>query len=153
MAPAQEDGEMKAGDHDHVMEFDCFSMGSVLLGTFKMGRIFSLQLQSEPRRYISEPGSTAQIPGLIWPRLWPRLQQPSGSRRRSEQLRSHFCVNLLRPQVFYSTSVSHPRHDEIRQPPVAFSAQQTKFSLELEATEMSLTQLVANLLGFLQFQN
>lgn len=34
--------------------------------------------------------------------------------------------------VFYSASVSHPRHDEIRQPPVAFSTKQTKFSLELQ---------------------
>ncbi len=36
-------------------------------------------------------------------------------------------------QVFYSASVSHPRHDEIRQPPVAFNTKQTKFCLELQA--------------------
>jgi len=34
--------------------------------------------------------------------------------------------------VFYSASVSHPRHDEIRQPPVAFNTKQTKFCLELQ---------------------
>eukprot|EP00913_Durusdinium_trenchii_P023568 g22143.t1 len=34
--------------------------------------------------------------------------------------------------VVYSASVSHPRHDAIRNPPVAFASQRTSFSLELE---------------------
>eukprot|EP00438_Fugacium_kawagutii_P010585 Skav233138 [mRNA] locus=scaffold792:235811:239794:+ [translate_table: standard] len=83
-----------------------------------------------PDEFLTEVLPMA-APNLPMPQTQVPLTTGAAMSPVSFQLLSVLLV-LLVAMVFYSASVSHPRHDEIRQPPVAFSTKQTNFSLELQ---------------------